>query len=56
MKCGHCSATATRRILWAGGRAFWPVCVAHVQRGLAVIRKNKNPEIVRVEHLKGKVR
>lgn len=29
MKCNRCSSTATKKILWAEGRAFVPSCDQH---------------------------
>ena len=53
-KCRFCGSVADKRIIWAGGRAYQPVCSAHVKKGKATIQREngKWAEIVAVKTVK----
>jgi ribosomal protein S18 acetylase RimI-like enzyme len=50
-KCEFCKEQATKRLLWAEGMAYIPVCDEHEPKGRNVIEKDNKDEVVGVKEI-----
>jgi 2'-5' RNA ligase len=53
MKCAKCKAPATKKVIWADGRAYQPACVAHVKdvQAMLTAKNGKMTELAGVQDL-----
>ncbi len=53
MKCEYCKSIATKKLIWADGRAFVPICDDHVTKAKSEIRKHgKWADVVGVKKIR----
>jgi peptidoglycan hydrolase-like protein with peptidoglycan-binding domain len=53
-KCKYCEEPASKRVIWAEGRAYIPVCAGHESKAREQIKKN-NDEVTEVRAIKATV-
>jgi hypothetical protein len=53
MKCAKCGATATKKVIWADGRAYQPACAVHVKavQKMLTAKNGKMTELAGVQDL-----
>ena len=46
--CKYCKNAPTKKVIWADGRAYIPVCDDHIKKARDVVEKDNNDKVEEV--------